>query len=128
MNGVVSLGSIFGLLLQYWWATGIVLLAVIGAGAYLFLNRRRARKAQEIKKEVNAVIFDGNVRSKIVAIPQAEIKDFTTLRPRIVNGKKVYYLRPVMKPATVIKPSGNGEHEDKESVTKQVPAKTKVTA
>ena len=115
---VVTPGSIFNLLIHYWYATAPIVGALVFAVVAFIISRRRDKQERIKRKEVLAVILDGNIRSPILTVSADEIKDFHALRPRTIKGKRVYILQPAMtviSPIKVEKPSGNGEHEEKEA-------------
>jgi hypothetical protein len=121
---IVSVGLIWNILVHHWYITLPALALIIGGIVALILRRRHGNKQKVSRKEVLAIIIDGNIRSSIYSVLGDEIKDFSTLRPRIIRGKKVYLLQPLTAEVKPVKPSGNGEHAETK-IDKVVAAKGK---
>lgn len=91
----LTFGAIFGYITQYWYIVAVAVLAAVLGIAWLFVRRRTRAKTQEKRREVNCMVFDGNLRSPIKSIPEAEIENFAAIRPRIIGKQKVYLIEAI---------------------------------
>lgn len=125
----ITPGTIFNWLAQYWYITLPVITLLVGSAIYFVLHKRAKSKTQQKENLVQAIIFDGNIRSPVVTVAGSEIKDFKSLRPKKIKGKQVYLIQPISQLVIAQKQSGNGEHEEKEEHAKEETAgKRKVRA
>lgn len=93
----MGIGNIVSMILPYWWAVLIIVVALVVAGVCLFLNRRKASKQKVESNQVDAIVFPGDWRKpQLISID--DIDDFENATPREYKGKFVYLLERIPEP------------------------------
>lgn len=90
---MVTFGSVFNAIFQYWY---IITALIVVDGVCLifwFIKRKAKARIQEKRHEVDCLLFEGDVR-KLLTIPSADIKDFASMRFRIIDKRPVYLIKP----------------------------------
>ncbi len=90
---MVTFGTLFDTILQYWYIVFAALAVEVVVFAFWFIKRKAKARLREKKHEVCCLLLDGDVR-RIVTVPSAEIKDFASMRLRVLDKKPVYIIKP----------------------------------
>jgi len=121
---MVTFGTLFDTILQYWYIVFAALAVAVVVFAFWFIKRKAKAKLREKKHEVCCLLLDGDVR-RIVTVPSAEIKDFASMRFRVLDKNPVYFIRPY-KPAPIPVPEPPPEPEPDKALAEITTMKAKL--
>lgn len=83
--------------LKYWYFTLAAVFLFIGIIAWMILGRWRAKKMKITNRQVDVVIV-GKQKYEPKTISLDEIRDWQSIRPRSIHGKKVLVLEEIPLP------------------------------